>query len=173
MPNLTVLQPKDGAEFNKMMDFSLSYNAPLAIRYPKNYVTDYPETDFTLKWEHLKRADNGVYVLAAGNRALDEAMKAGEANVISARVIQPLDKKTLDAIAGAKLIITVEDGIKTGGFGERVLAYMSEVGSDAKIVRLGYEFDRTKTLDGEKAAFNNGLTAKNIGDIIEKTLKNG
>ena len=171
MPDLTVLQPKDGAEFNKMIDFSLDFDAPLAIRYPKNYFTDYPKTDFSLRWEYLKRSDNGVYVIAAGNRAIDAAMSVGEANVISARVIQPLDKTTLNEIRDAKLIITVEDGVKTGGFGERVLVYLTEAGSKAKIVRLGYDFDRAKTLDGTVAAENNGLTAKNIADIIEKTLK--
>ena len=98
-------------------------------------------------------------------------MSVGEANVISARVIQPLDRTTLDGLCDEKLIITVEDGVKTGGFGERVLTYLTEAGSKAKIVRLGYDFDRAKTLDGTVAAENNGLTAKNIADIIEKTLK--
>lgn len=173
MPNLTILQPKDGIEFMKMLDFSLSFDAPLAIRYPKSYRRVYPDTAFGLGWEFIRRSDSGVYVIAAGNRALDVATESGDVNVISARVIQPLDKCVLDGIGDAKLIVAVEDGVKTGGFGERVLAFMTESGKRAKVVRIGYDFARAKSLDEATAAADNGFTAPNIRDIIEKTLKNG
>lgn len=171
MPDLTVLQPKDGDEFVKMLDFSLSFRAPLAIRYPKNYFNVYPPTDFRLGWEYIKRSKRNIYVIAAGNRALDIAVAAGDVNVISARTIQPVDKDVLDEISDAKLIITIEDGIKTGGFGERVLAYLYGKGSRAKIVGIGYDFDLSKTLDEAKAASANGFTTRNIRDIIENTIK--
>lgn len=91
--------------------------------------------------------------------------------MISARTIQPVDKDVLDEISDAKLIITIEDGIKTGGFGERVLAYLYGKGSRAKIVGIGYDFDLSKTLDEAKAASANGFTTRNIRDIIENTIK--
>ena len=58
--------------------------------------------------------------------------KGVDADVVNARFIKPMDEKLLDSIVG-KRIITVEDGVRTGGFGEGVIAYYAEKGISASV----------------------------------------
>lgn len=166
LPNMTVLSPKDGAEFEQMLEWSLSVTAPLAIRYPKYYETDYGTPFVPGEWEQLKRADNGVYLLAVGNRMVDEAMRCN-ANVINARSVKPLDTACLDRIAGAKRIVTLEDNVTRGGFGESVLAYYNRVGAAANVVVRGYPDRFIDNRDVRATLEEAGLTKPSIEKLWE------
>ncbi|MDE7082758.1 MAG: 1-deoxy-D-xylulose-5-phosphate synthase [Clostridia bacterium] len=132
IPNLTVAVPKDINEFEKMIEFSESFNAPLAIRYPRDGKRLFGNsTDIVHgKWEKLIEGDGKYAVLACGERALTQAYVGVNAleevgirvSVINARFVKPLDTDMLDKLR-EKFIITVEDNMLAGGFGSLVNGY--------------------------------------------------
>ena len=168
IPNMTVMQPKDGAELADMISFAASYNAPLAIRYSKSYDYDFDEHTGieSLKWERLACSDSNVIVLAVGNRAIKAALGLRGATVVNARVVKPLDVEYLDSLNDGAIVITVEDGIVRGGFGESVRAYFSQKRRAIEVVTMGYDDKFIQTLDETKILESGGLTTDALRNKI-------
>ncbi len=168
IPNMTVMQPKDGAELADMISFAASYNAPLAIRYSKSYDYDFDEHTGieSLKWERLACSDSNVIVLAVGNRAIKAALGLRGATVVNARVVKPLDVEYLDSLNDGAIVITVEDGIVRGGFGESVRAYFSQKRRAIEVVTIGYDDKFIQTLDETKILESGGLTTDALRNKI-------
>lgn len=123
-----------------MTRFALSYDAgPIAVRYPRggqDSLTPSGVCPVELgRAEVLRRgADTALVALGAGVKiALDAAdilaRQGIEATVINARFCKPLDAETiLSAARRCGSVVTVEDGVASGGFGSAVLELLSEQG---------------------------------------------
>ncbi len=145
IPNLTVAVPKDIKEFEKMLEFSANFNAPLAIRYPRagKRIFDIQSEIVLGKWEKLIDANGKYVIIACGERAVTLGIVAAETlsasgiavSVINARFVKPLDTEILDNLKETH-IITVEDNMLLGGFGSLVDVYFSE--SDKKVKNFAY-----------------------------------
>lgn len=131
IPNLTIFVPKDRAEFERILKKSVDFPHPLAIRYPRESKKIFNTDDFAWgSWEILEKADSDVAVLAVGERMLSLAehilaqLKPGGKpfTLINARFVKPLDKATLDSLR-ASVVITLEDNMLLGGFGESIASY--------------------------------------------------
>lgn len=171
IPNITILSPRDGNELKKMIEFSVGYDKPLAIRYPKNYVTNGEKTNTSvLKWENIRTNSNAdSVILSVGNRMLNIALQTTNAEIIDARAIKPLDYKCLDSIATKyKKLITLEDGVFCGGFGSCVLNYINEKNYNTKVYNFAIKDEFVETLDISKAIEENGISTKNIQQVIDK-----
>lgn len=149
LPDMTIVAPKDGKELKAVLDWSLPYDKPLAIRYPKSEdsVKYSVHNKIELgKWEYLTDGKSDNVILATGAVSVANSMKAIEilkekgvdADVVNARFIKPMDEKLLDSIVG-KRIFTVEDGVRTGGFGEGVIAYYAEKGISASVAVKAFD----------------------------------
>lgn len=187
IPNMTVMAPKSLSELDHMLRWSQSYNGPLAIRYPRG--GDDPGVnlealqDFTPgQWEWLletsgdKAAD--IILIGTGKmtgRAYQAAsilQSAGlSVGVVHAAFLKPMDQELLGKITCAKLIVTLEDGIIRGGFGEAVLKELSEITFGGKTLLLG--FDDTFIEQGDSSIIYEkyGLTAQTIADRVKDTFK--
>jgi 1-deoxy-D-xylulose-5-phosphate synthase len=133
MPNMTVLVPRDLDQLSSMIRFAQSLDAPCAIRYPKTLpaICGKKRTDHEslLRWQTLIEGDDAV-ILACGSM-VPAALEAAEslasegisAAVIDCRSVKPLDEEMLASIASMP-IVTAEEGIKRGGFGEAVLSFL-------------------------------------------------
>ncbi len=141
IPNLTIAVPKDVSEFEAMIEFSAGYNAPLAIRYPRagKSIFEKKEKIVLGKWEILTDGIGEYVILACGERAITESLRAAEelgklkisVSVVNARFIKPLDGQMLEKIID-KHIVTVEDNVLTGGFGALVNSYYANRGKVVK-----------------------------------------
>jgi len=127
IPNLSIAVPKDVNEFRSMLEFSATFDKPLAIRYPREGTHSFKlQSEIILgKWEMLSENENAsASILACGERAVTAALEASQllekenikVNVINSRFVKPLDTKMLKALT-QNLIITVEDNVLSGGFG--------------------------------------------------------
>ncbi len=133
IPDLTIAVPKDVMELKEILVASADFNAPLAIRYPKECQTvfDCGEKRFVFgKWEYLNRGNGNIVILACGERAIKTALEVnscfnGRLTVVNARFVKPLDTQTLDGL-NEKNIITIEDNQLIGGFGNSICAHFSE-----------------------------------------------
>ena len=148
IPNLTIAVPKDTDEYRQMLQFSATYNAPMAIRYPRAGKVLFNKTDEPIvvgKWEYMHKCESQVTVLAAGERCLTVVMKIlqgleaeGKAfNVVNARFVKPLDEDLLNSLKGT--VVTVVDNVEIGGFGSLVTGYLTKKQSGCKIKTFAYE----------------------------------
>ena len=136
VPGLTICAPMDEHELRSMMyTAQLPGQGPWVIRYPRGCSE---HVDWQSPFEQLEvgrgriiregRGDKALVTLGTvGNDALRVADEV-DADVYDLRFLKPLDTKLLDEIAtkGYRRIVTVEDGVRNGGFGEAVVEYMVE-----------------------------------------------
>ncbi len=173
VPNLTVVVPKDIAEFERYLRFSLSYPSPLAIRYPADgeRIFESEEGGDLLRWEKLDPGDGRVAILACGERALSVALQACEnlrsskvyPAIVNARVVKPLDRALLNSL-DEKLVVTVEDNVLAGGFGQAVSSYFSE--SDTCVKCFGYKDEFIPQGTVRELMARQGVTAREIQNFI-------
>ena len=135
IPNMTLLAPRDTTELQEMARFMRDYDAgPSAIRYPRGASDDrLPEARSPIelgKAEVLSRPDRAAICLVAIGSMVSVAWEAAaelsrhgiDASVINARFAKPIDVDTIVAVAGGlQLIVTLEENVRTGGFGQQVL----------------------------------------------------
>ena len=172
VPNLTVACPTDGAELKAMLEFSLDFGRPLAIRYPKSYTEDREHTEIVYgKWETVVSSGSKVYVLCAGGRALDIALRASEnigINVVNARFVKPLDNQFLRSVnKKGNLVITVEDNTCVGGFGSQVLFALNLYGLKAELRVLAHPDGFIDDRDVNTSLSSSGLTCEKLTELIK------
>ncbi|MDR1138425.1 MAG: 1-deoxy-D-xylulose-5-phosphate synthase [Clostridiales bacterium] len=170
IPKMTIMSPKDGPQLSAMLKFAHSYNAPLAIRYPKSFDKLYnTEHNIDFRWEWTRREYWDVVIVVTGNRALDIAMQCREVNVLHATFVKPLDTTMLQHITKHyKAIITIEDGVIIGGFGQQIATYASQLISPPKVVVIGHSDQHITNLDIKQALHQSGISVSAIQAIISR-----
>ena len=132
VPNLTIMAPKDFKELEDMMEFAITLNKPVVIRYPRGGEDEKVKFE---KHEQIKfgksevlKEGQDVSIIAIGKRVA-KAMQMAEnckeksidAEVINARFLKPLDVDTIKkSIEKTKNVVTLEDGTKINGLGTAI-----------------------------------------------------
>ena len=138
MPNMTILAPKNLWELSDMIKFAVDYDGPIAVRYPRGEAyTGLKEFRAPIcrgKSEVIHEGSR-VALLAVGSmvkmaeevqKQLKERMDM-DAALVNARFVKPIDEELLRSFADTyELVVTLEENVKDGGFGERVLAFAEE-----------------------------------------------
>ena len=148
IPNLVLMAPKDTDEMRAMTRFALGYNAgPIAVRYPRGGQDALGEQLRPIEMgraETLRRGgDTALIGLGAGVKiALDAAGlladQGVEATVLNARFCKPLDAEAiLSAARRCGSVVTIEDGVASGGFGSAVLELLAEAGLAVPVSVIG------------------------------------
>lgn len=150
IPNLVYLAPTNKEEYLAMLDWSIDQSQhPVAIRVPVGLLESgrVDQTDYSqLNKNQLIQAGSKVALLGVGN-ALGLAKKAAAMietelgitpTVINPRFISGLDTDTLSGlIATHQLLLTLEDGLLEGGYGQAVASYLGK--APIKIVNFGLD----------------------------------
>lgn len=136
IPNMTVLAPKNKWELSDMIKFAADFPAPAAIRYPRGEAYDglkefrepivYGKSEMLYKESKIALVAIGsmVKTAAAVREGLHE--RGYSATLVNARFAKPLDEDLLTGLAaGHKLIVTMEENVINGGFGEHVTEFFS------------------------------------------------
>lgn len=178
LPNLVYLAPASKEELVSMLDWSIEQNAhPVAIKMPGGevYSADYSvDTNFDdFKYQITKNGEN-VSILALGcfykigKELYDELQKHGvNATLINPRFINILDKETLDDLKkNHKTVITLEDGILDGGFGEKIASYYTN--DDICVLAYGLKKEYIDRYDPKEVLKENGICIKNIIEDINR-----
>ncbi len=126
MPNITLMAPRSGAELKAMLHTALSYAHPVAIRYPKSAVEENWEQPISLPWGKAEQLSDGTDVTIVSVGAMFEIAKEVQALLAkeniqaalwNARFLHPIDPALIEACAKMPLVVTIEDHVRTGGFG--------------------------------------------------------
>ena len=137
IPNMSILAPKNKWELSDMIKFAINFEHPIAVRYPRGEayagLKEYREKIIYGKSEILFQ-EEGIALLAVGSmvktaeqvRILLKSM-GYFCTLINVRFVKPLDTELLDQLAkNHTLLVTIEENVESGGFGEHVVSYFSE-----------------------------------------------
>jgi 1-deoxy-D-xylulose-5-phosphate synthase len=171
LPNWIYLAPTTLAEEKDMMEWAIKQRKhPVAIKMPtkrvpagKDVSRDYSEIKYDIK------PGNVVAVLALGDmyemlgKEVAEKLGASLVNPISANI---LDTASLDKLADEnKVIVTLEDNILDGGFGEKVASYLGD--KDVKVLNYGQKRVYTDQVPLKDILKDNRMTVDQIVEDVK------
>lgn len=181
IPGLIYLAPTTCEEYFAMLRWAIQQEKkPIAIRVPSNgvnHTTEEVDTDYSFesKYKVMHRGTR-VAVIAAGSfyqkgenvvRLL--ADKGIDATLVNPRYLNAVDADTLDMLrADHQLVVTLEDGCKDGGFGERIASYYAP--TDMKVLVGGIKKGLYDRFDVNKLLSDNRLLDEQIVEDILNIL---
>ena len=143
IPNLTIAAPMTGEDLREMMRMAVNMEGPVAIRYPRGRTSERVNVErvdeLTIgKGVCLKEGTKAaVLSIGAIGNVVAEALPKGFAHY-DMRWLKPIDTDILDYVGTHfKHVVTVEDGVISGGLGSAVLEYFADKGYTAQVTRLG------------------------------------
>lgn len=137
IPNLTVLAPKNSLELEDMMAYAVACNGPIAIRYPKGEAylglneyrapIEYGKAELIYEGEEVAIFAVGSMV-KTGQEVAEALQREGKrVTLVNVRFISPFDKEMIKQLAQKhRLIVTLEENVKNGGYGQKVSDYLFE-----------------------------------------------
>ena len=183
MPGMTVMAPKNDWELKEMLRFAVKADGPVAIRYPRgNAYQGLQEYQTAVEMGKSEVLHSGckVAVLALGSMVeicadvCSELQKAGiDPTFVNVRFVKPLDTALLDQLAlNHSLVVTVEENVQNGGFGQQVCGYMEEhhPGIQVLPVAIPDRFVPHGCVDSLRVQL--GLSANAIAEKIKKISGN-
>ena len=181
IPNLVYLAPTTYEEYIAMLDWSTEQREhPVAIRVPGAVIHgEKPAKGYgdLNKYEVCQKGSD-VAIIALGTffgmgiQAAEEIEKRTgvKPTVINPVYITGIDGQLLESLkADHKAVITLEDGILDGGFGEKIARFYGD--SDMKVANLGLKKEFLDRYDAGEVLRANGLTPEQIADTAEKLTK--
>ena len=144
IPNLTIIAPKNKPEMKAMLDFAMEFQAPVAIKYPRGeaslVLSDYTEEIQFGKSEVIEYGTK-VAILSVGNM-MDVAIEVNELlkeqgirpTLVNVRFIKPYDEELLLSLEKEhSLIVTLEESVHQGSFGQSVNSFYMQRGMNLKV----------------------------------------
>lgn len=174
IPNLIIMAPKSGKELEKMLEFAVNYNSPIAIRYPRDgYVENLKDDNEPIKIGKAEILQKGhdITIIGFGKTVvtgftISEIRKDKSFEIINLRFLKPLDKETiLKSIRKTKNVVVIEDNVINGGVCSAIKDLISnEKEINAKYFAYPDEFIKHGTTSEIEAEFK--LSAKEIAKLI-------
>jgi len=183
IPNMTVMAPRDEGELRDMLVTAMSLGSPASLRYPRGEgmgvdVAREPEV-LPVGRAEVMREGGDAAIIAVGTtvyRALEAAEAlAGEgieATVVNARFVKPLDAELFRSLAELTgRVVTVEEGVRAGGFGSAVAELVADAGlAGTRVTRLGIGDEFVPAGDREMLLGEWSLTAEGIADAVRELV---
>ena len=176
LPNMRYLAPACREEYISMLTWSLDHREhPVAIRVPGVGVISRPDlapeqdTDYAAPRYQTAREGSDIAILALGDffelgeQVADELARTRgiEATLVNPRFATELDRPFLDRLADThRAVVTIEDGILDGGWGEKVARYLAC--TPARVRTFGIAKSFPDRYDPHELLERNGVTVQNI-----------
>ena len=187
LPNIVLMAPRDEAQLVNMLHTAVSYDdGPIALRYPRGAgvgvpLPKSPELIDIGRGEVLTRGDGSVALLGYGTGV---GVASGAANLLAdqgiaatvadARFAKPLDVELINELAASHdLLVTLEEGVLSGGFGSGVIEHLSDHGLAVPTLRVGLP-DRYVTHGAPKLLHEEiGFTPEAVSERVVDRLGAG
>lgn len=182
IPNLVYLAPTNVEEYLSMLEWSLEQTEhPVAIRQPCNGVF-HAMGEVQKNWSNLNRYEvvqkgSEVAIVALGDffqngqeaARLIEEKTGKKPTLINPRYITGLDAELLEGLKKEhKIVVTMEDGILDGGFGQKIAAFYGP--SDVKVLCRGLKKEFIDRYDVKELLAGNRLLPEQIADDVKELL---
>lgn len=137
IPNMTIMAPKNKWELSDMIKYAVNFGAPIAVRYPRGEAYDglkeyrapvsYGKSEWIYRESDIALFAFGSMVKTAVEVHRELKERGYSCSLINARFAKPLDEDMLGQIAHShRLVVTMEENVVNGGFGEHVLAFYNK-----------------------------------------------
>lgn len=137
IPNMHIMAPKNKWELSDMMKFAVKFGAPIAIRYPRGEAYDglleyrepvvYGKSEMIFEEKEIALMAVGSMVKTAVEVREKLKEKGYQVTLVNGRFVKPIDTEMIEHLsADHKLLVTMEENVESGGFGEKVRGYVDE-----------------------------------------------
>ena len=189
IPNMTIFAPKNAEELREGLEFGIEkYDGPFAIRYPRGEAVSgdadghgcapivYGKSEI-IYWE------KDIAILAVGTMVETACVvrkllkeKGLNVSVINARFVKPFDFMAVHKCCRSHhLLVTMEENVRSGGFGEAVCQYVSESRADISVLNIALPDDYIEHGNVSILKAEAGIDAQSVAERILSTtgLRNG
>lgn len=172
LPNMTVIAPLSKAELPSAVEYALSLEKPVCIRYSKSFSCDFAFSEYKDgSWQILKDGDELTVFVVGGNAAAlatEFAASYGKSvKIVSARVVKPLDEKMLLSVKTP--VITVEENVLSGGFGAAVAEFLAN-NNPRPIINIAVKDKFVRHGSVSEQLAENGFTVECLTAAADKLL---
>ena len=181
IPNMHIMAPKNKWELSDMLKFAIDFQRPIALRYPRGEAFDglreHREPIILGMGEWIYH-EKDIVLVAVGSMvktalAVREALqlKGYACSIINARFVKPIDTEILnEAVKDHSLIVTMEENVASGGFGEKVREYLDESGYQGSLLTISIPDEYVEHGNVDILREEVGIDAYSIQRRIEEVL---
>lgn len=177
IPNMHIMAPKNKWELSDMLKFAFRLEAPVAIRYPRGCACDLMKENrepIQFGKAELLYEGKDVALLAVGSMvemslAVKELLEKDgiTPTIVNARFVKPIDKEMIDQLSeNHTYLVTLEENVLSGGFGEKVLSYVTEQRFSVKVIHIALPDDYVEHGNVTLLKKEVGIDAESIAKII-------
>lgn len=165
-----------------MMKFALAFGAPIALRYPRGEayagLQEFRAPIEMGKAEALY-VEGDICLMAVGSmvktaEAVREKLHAAgfKCSLINARFVKPIDENAVAfAAKNHKLVVTMEENVASGGYGEKVREYFDSLSADCSLINIAIPDEYVEHGNVELLKKEVGIDAESITDRILAQIK--
>ena len=147
IPNMHIMAPKNKWELSDMLKYAVEFDGPIALRYPRGEAYDGLK-EYRRPIEYGKSEviyeEEDIALLAVGNMVkIAEQVRKNlkeigySCTLVNARFVKPIDTDVLDMLSkDHKLLVTMEENVRSGGYGEKVMDYVTEQELPVKLLNI-------------------------------------
>ena len=184
IPNMNICAPKNKWELSDMLKFAVGLNMPIAIRYPRGAAyaglkeyrapIEYGRAEWIYKESGIALFAVGSMVKTAEGVRNILKEKGFQVSLINGRFIKPIDEDALlDACADHRMIVSMEENVACGGYGEKLLDCMNRNGRTNQYLNISLPDAYVEHGNVEVLKRDVGIDADSIAERIERMLKDG
>ena len=182
IPGMHVMAPKNKWELSDMLKFALSLNAPVALRYPRGEayagLQEYRMPIELGKAEAIY-LENEICLMAVGSMvktAVEVRKRLHEegfsCSVINARFVKPIDENAVEyAAKHHRFLVTMEENVASGGFGEKVREYFDGLTTDCKLINIAIADEYVERGNVDLLKKEIGIDEESITNVILAEMK--
>jgi transketolase len=183
IPNMTIIAPADATEMKRLMPLTLDHQGPIYIRLAKggDPIVTPADENFKIGKAVLIRKGDSALIITTGI-TLKCAIKAAEilqkqdihASILHLHTVKPIDKEAILSLAeSASAIISIEEGVISGGLGSAVAEIIAEANFSVpkKFKRIGIPDVFAAKYGSQDMLMNYyGMTSENIVSTLSAFL---
>lgn len=182
IPSMHIMAPKNKWELSDMMKFALAAEVPIAVRYPRGEayagLREY-RAPVEMGKAELIYAEGEICLLAVGSMVktaeeVRELLKADgyKCSIINARFVKPIDEQAVRwAAQYHKLLVSMEENVLSGGYGEKVRDVLDKQNADVKLLQIAIPDEYVEHGNVDILKKEIGIDSETIAAKIKKEME--
>lgn len=182
IPGMHIMAPKNKWELSDMMKYAVAFDRPIAIRYPRGEAyAGLKEFRAPIEFgkAELLYAEGEICLLAVGSMVKTAEEVKGMLNqagyrcsVINARFVKPIDTKAVEwAVTHHELVVSMEENVSSGGYGEKVREMMGKFAGNTKFLQIAIPDEYVEHGNVDLLKHEIGIDAETITERIRKEME--
>lgn len=181
IPNMTIMAPKNKWELSDMLKYAVTHQGPVAVRYPRGEaycgLEDFRSSVEKGKGELIYQ-EKDIALCAVGSMvktavSVRELLKEKgySCSLVNARFVKPIDQELIHSISLTHtLLVTMEENVQSGGYGEKVRSYLDEIQSTCNLLTIAIPDEYVEHGNPELLKQEIGIDPEGIVERIIRSL---